>query len=88
MARYDLLRAVAYLASCVTKWTVTCDQDLHQLICYIKSSLSVRLVSWCGDHPDKLGLVLYADADFAGCHRTNRSTSGVVILVQGPNTRC
>eukprot|EP00975_Prorocentrum_lima_P038387 8068634-Prorocentrum_lima.AAC.1 len=59
MARYDLLRAVAYLASCVTKWTVTCDQDLHQLICYIKSSLPLRLVSWCGDTPDQLSLALY-----------------------------
>eukprot|EP00975_Prorocentrum_lima_P012272 2603983-Prorocentrum_lima.AAC.1 len=25
MARFDLLRAVSYLAACVTKWTLTCD---------------------------------------------------------------
>lgn len=30
---------------------------------------------------------MYADADFAGCPRTLRSTSGVQIQVEGPNTR-
>eukprot|EP00975_Prorocentrum_lima_P028059 5897646-Prorocentrum_lima.AAC.1 len=42
MARFDLLRAVSYLAACVTKWTLTCDQDLHRLVCYINSTLSLR----------------------------------------------
>eukprot|EP00975_Prorocentrum_lima_P060700 12735673-Prorocentrum_lima.AAC.1 len=42
MARYDLLRVVSYLASTVTKWTLSCDQDLHRLIAYINSTLSLR----------------------------------------------
>eukprot|EP00975_Prorocentrum_lima_P015711 3333655-Prorocentrum_lima.AAC.1 len=53
MARYDLPCAVAYLSSCVTNLTITCDQDLHQPVCHIKSTLPLRLVSWCGDPPQK-----------------------------------
>eukprot|EP00975_Prorocentrum_lima_P053407 11199776-Prorocentrum_lima.AAC.1 len=65
MARFDLLRAVSYLAACVTKWTLTCDQDLHRLVCYINSALSLRQVSWVGDKASQLSLTIYADADFA-----------------------
>ena len=49
MARYDLLRAVGTLASCVTKWTRQCDRDLHRLVCYINSTIPYRQVSWFGD---------------------------------------
>eukprot|EP00975_Prorocentrum_lima_P062454 12885718-Prorocentrum_lima.AAC.1 len=49
MARSDLLRAISYLASTVTKWTLSCNQDLHKLIAYINSTLSLRQVSWSGD---------------------------------------
>ena len=31
MARYDLLRGVCALASCVTKWTLQNDVDLYRL---------------------------------------------------------
>eukprot|EP00975_Prorocentrum_lima_P012662 2684247-Prorocentrum_lima.AAC.1 len=65
MARYDLLRAVAYLATTVTKWTLSCDQDLHGLVAYTNSTLTLRQVSWPGDPASALTLTLYADADFA-----------------------
>eukprot|EP00975_Prorocentrum_lima_P000143 32886-Prorocentrum_lima.AAC.1 len=65
MARFDLPRAVSYLAACVTKWTLTCDQDLHRLVCYINSTLQLRQVSWAGDATGALSLTIYADADFA-----------------------
>jgi hypothetical protein len=39
MARYDLLRAVCHLASCVTKWNRQCDVDMHRLVCYIRTTL-------------------------------------------------
>ena len=44
MARMDLLRAVCQLATQVTKWTSKCDTRLHQLVCYINSSLHLRMV--------------------------------------------
>ena len=40
-----------------------------------------------GDSLEDLRLVLFADADFAGCQRTQRSTSGVVLMLVGKFTR-
>eukprot|EP00975_Prorocentrum_lima_P056434 11831697-Prorocentrum_lima.AAC.1 len=65
MARYDLLRVVAYLATTVAKWTLSYDQHLHRLVAYITSTLTLRQVSWSGDPASALTLTLYADADFA-----------------------
>ena len=45
-------------------------------------------VSWLGDAREDLKMPIYADADFAGDPRTQRSTSGVVLAVVGPYTRC
>ena len=39
LARFDLLRPIAALASKVTKWDPVCDSMLHRLVCYINSSL-------------------------------------------------
>ena len=36
---------------------------------------------------DDVRLALYADADFAGCVESLRSTSGGHLNLQGPNTR-
>ena len=44
------------------------------------------MVSWVGDRREDLGPHLYADADFAGCPETLRSTSGVFMSVLGPNS--
>ena len=86
MARFDLLRATCGLACFITKWTVTCDKRLLQLICYIDSSKHLRQVGWVGDLRGALGLHLYADADFAGDSGTQRSTSGVHLCIKGSNT--
>ena len=55
MARFDLLRAVGGLASMVTKWDHDCDRQLYRLMCYIQSSLDLKMVSWCGDSKQDLG---------------------------------
>ena len=86
MARYDLLRATCYLATRVTKWDATCDKMLHRLVCYIHSSLDLRMAGWVGDDPEAIELVLFTDADFAGDKETFRSTSGVFLCLKGPNT--
>ncbi len=87
MARYDLLRAVGGLASSVTKWTRQCDADLYRLVCYINTTAEMTQVSWMGDEPDGLRLQIFVDADHASDVRTQRSTSGVVSLLVGNNTR-
>jgi hypothetical protein len=86
MCRYDLLRPVCALAARVTKWDVDCDRKLHRLMCYIQSSLDVKMIGKVGDSMEDLVLGLYADADFAGCPITLRSTSGVFLRVEGSNT--
>ena len=87
MCRYDLLRAVAYLATCVTRWTRQCDEDLFQLICYINTTAHYKQLNWVGDEAKEMHLKVFGDADFAGCARTQRSTSGVCTMMCGPSTR-
>ena len=46
----------------------------------------MQLTGHIGDPPEKLELKLFADADFAGCKATRRSTSGVYLCLSGENT--
>jgi hypothetical protein len=86
VCRFDLLQSIGRLASYITRWDAHCDKMLHRLMCYVNSSLHVRMVAWVGDAPSAVGVHLYCDADFAGCKRTGRSTSGVFFCVAGPDT--
>jgi len=86
MARHDLLCATCRLASKVTKWTTACDKQLHRLVSYINTTLDVRSFTWVGNRPKDMNIVLYSDADFAGCKETLRSTTGVFLTIQGTHT--
>ena len=86
LARFDLLRAVCHLACHVTRWTSTCDRRLHRLVCYIQSSLHIRMFAWVGDEPGGLDLHLYSDADFANQQAGMRSTSGVFMAIRGQHS--
>ena len=84
MARYDLLRPVQSLATYLHEWDADCDDRLHRLVSYVQSTIHWRQACWVGDDVTELGPHLYADADFAGCPRTLRSTSGYHLAVEGP----
>ena len=86
MARFDLLCAVCHPACFIIKWTPDCDRRLHHLVCYTHSTEHYRMVGWVGDPMSKAPLHLYADADFAGCTATQRSTSGFHLMLRGPHT--
>ena len=86
MARFDLLRAICHLACFVTKWDAECDKKLHRLMCYVHSTYHYRLVGWVGDEAENIEPHVFADADLAGCVRTQRSTSGAYLCMRGPNT--
>ena len=86
LCRFDLLRAVRHLATFVTKWASECDRKLHRLVCYIHSSKQLRMVGWVGDKLGALQPHLFADADFAGCTASQKSTSGHHFTVPGPHT--
>ena len=85
MARFDLLRAVQGLAARVTKWSTECDKALHRLVCYIHSTLELKLRAFIGDSISECKLWCFADADHAGEY-DNRSTTGCVLVLVGPNS--
>ena len=85
MARYDLLRAVQGLASRVTKWSPDCDKALHRLMCYVQSTLDMKMSGYIGDSIHACKLWLFADSDHAGEH-DSKSTSGSLLCLVGPNT--
>ena len=43
------------------------------------------MVGWVGDSVSAVSLHVYADADFAGCTDTQRSTSGFHLQMRGPH---
>ena len=86
MGRFDLLRPVTALGSRITTWTKLCDMRLHRLICYIKSSVNLKMYGWVGDQKKDLELVLYCDADLAGDRNDAKSTSGVFMCIVGPTS--
>ena len=86
IARYDLQRAINSLGSYVHKWDTDCEEDLHRLMCYINSSLKKRMYGWVGNEAKDITPHLYADADFAGCATSSRSTTGVHLCMKGTDT--
>ena len=62
-ARFDLLRAVCFLAQFITKWDSQCDKRLYRLMCYIASTYHLRQTGWVGDGPGDITPHLFADAD-------------------------
>ncbi len=74
------------MARLITRWTPSCDKMLHRLMCYISSTLEVRLQGFIGDPFIDLTIELYADADLASCKGTAKSTSGVLIAIGGPHS--
>ena len=85
-ARFDLLRAVCRLACHISRWTAACDRRLHRLVSYIHSSTHHRMYRWVGDNITAIEPHLFADADFASCTATQRSTSGAHLCMRGPAT--
>ena len=85
MARWDLLRATQSLVSRVTKWSRDCDVALYRLVCYINSSLEVRMQGFIGNTIAECQLWLFCDADWAG-EQNSKSTSGCALNLVSPNT--
>ena len=85
-ARPDLLRAIGHLTRYLTKWDAQCDARLHALVYYLNSTLDHHCVGWVGDDISEVRLHLYTDSDFAGCQRSNKCTSGVFLVLEGPHT--
>ncbi len=85
-ARPDLVRACQHLALFFTRWTPECDKKLNRLMCFVQSTLKWRHMGWVGDNSVDVEPHLFADADFAGCTVSSRSTTGVHLCMRGPST--
>ena len=86
VARWDVLRAINRLVCFFTKWTTDCDRKLHRLVAYHNETKNVQMIGWVADSLAGISLDLFADADFAGCVSSQRSTSGAFLCWKGPNT--
>ena len=85
-ARFDLLRAVNKMSCMVAYWNPDADRRMERLITYIRSTLHYRQYGWVADQPADLQPHAYTDADFAGCTRTLRSTTGIQMQIEGPHS--
>ena len=79
-----VLFAARMARSRVTKWSRDCDVGLHRLICYINSSLDLKMQGFIGDRVSDCKLWLFCDADWSGEH-DNKSTPGCALYLVGPN---
>ena len=86
LARPDLVKAINLLACKVQNWTRNDDKRLYRLTCYLNSTKDLKLNARVGDPPSDLCLRLYVDADFAGDIEDAKSTSGMFLILHGPNT--
>ena len=85
MTRYYLPTAVQQLAPRAAKWTTASGRQLYRVVGYAYITLSMRMVGYCGCDVHKCALTLYAGAYCVG-PRNMRSTSGVFMSMEGPNT--
>jgi len=88
MCRFDVLRATCVLARRVSTWDRDCDRRLHRLMCYLKHTQTMVNIGFCGDKFSACRVALFADADFAGCKSTAKSTSGNFLAIVGPILTC
>ena len=87
ICRFDLLRSINNLARKITKWSVKEDAGLLHLISYVHHTKHHKMIGWVGNSLKDLSIGLFADADYAGCGESLRSTSGAHMHIQGSHTR-
>ena len=87
ICRFDLLRSINNLARKITKWSKKEDAGLLHLISYVQHTKHHKMIGWVGNDLKDLSIGLFADADYAGCGESLRSTSGAHMHIQGSHAR-
>lgn len=85
-ARYDVQKAINFMAKRISCWDMSVDYHLHNLVCYLSWSKDRTQIGWIGNPAKTLKAMLYIDADFAGCPYTLKSSSGCHFDIQGPHS--
>jgi len=83
----DPLRPACALARMVTGCVSACDAKLHRLMCYVNSSLHLKMVGWVGDDIKNLNPHILAGAGIAGDKKDSKRTCVVLLGIFGPDTR-
>ena len=86
LCRPDLMKSIGDLTKRLTTWSIADDKRLHRLMGYIKGSTQSRLVGKVGDSMDSLKLCLYTDADHCSGIDHTKSTSGMIMALEGPHS--
>ena len=86
LCRPDFMKVIGDLTKRLTTWSTADDKRLHRLMGYVKHSKGYKLLGKVGDPSEALKLCLYTDADHCSGIDHTKSTSGMMMAVEGPNT--
>ena len=86
LARPDIQRAITELTRRIVVWSRADDRRLHRLMCYLHGTPHFVLKGFINDDPSVLKLSLFTDADHASSLTDAKSTSGMFLVLEGPNS--
>lgn len=83
LCRPDYMKCIGDLTKRLTTWSLADDKRLHRLMCYVKGSTKFKLVGKIGNDPEDLKICLYTDADHCSGIDHTKSTSGMIMSLEG-----
>ena len=86
LSRPDLMKPISDLTRKVTCWSLADDKRLFKLMSYLSTTPKLSLTCKIGDRMDDLKLGLYTDADHSSEMEHAKSTSGSLLVLEGPNS--
>ena len=86
LARLDLMKGISDLTRKITTWSRADDRRLYRLMSYLKGTSNYMLEGHIRDDPSALHLSLYADAGHASGIEDVKSTSGMFLTLEGPDS--
>ena len=86
LPRPDLMKTRSDLTGRITTWSRAEDRKLFRLMSYLKGTASYVLEGYIRDDPRALRLNLYTDADHASGVDDVKSTCGMFLALEGPNS--
>ena len=84
--RPDLMKGISDITRRITTWSKADDRRLFRLMSYLKGTARYVLESRTFDEAKALRLCLYTDADHASGVEDVKSTTGMILTLEGPNS--
>ena len=86
LSRPDLMKPISDLTRKVACWSFADDKRLYKLMCYLHATPKLSLTCKIADNMEDLRLGLYTDADHSSEMEHTKSTSGSLLVLEGPNS--